>query len=440
MKRNWLLLFTVLVLLICGVSPGFGQTKNFDSLKVVWEIQYPGDIFAVSPDESLLVTRNNESYGTKTIKVFDLHDGSLLREFPDMVGEDTTRYGLAFLPDNRTIIYACNITYPKGKTRIYRRDIETGIIKDSTFAPDSLYEYATIGNIQVTPDGKFLIISIGESYQTSSYHIFIYDAQTMELIKRIQKVYPTDNLRVSSNSQYIAFSEYNSVNKTYLVYYYDIYKGAFKTIKNQDKYGITDIQFSKDSKKIVFIREYDMIGIYDIEKDSLQKIEMKGMKFGKINFYKNEYLISSCTSNYPTQLSSLYLINLRNNDTLMLIDKRGSIYILSDINEFLYLNSTTTGRLKGLNTIISTVTEKNDLQLIYPNPVTQTLIIPIIEMVKPEQIRINTLNGNSMPIQISDINIGDDSIQINVRSLPVGTYILTIQTNIKVNSYKFVKI
>jgi Tol biopolymer transport system component len=284
MKKCVLFCFTAILLFIADFSPGWGQVKSFDSLQVVWEVKSPGDIFAVSQDESLLVTRNNESYGTKTIKVFNLNSGVLLREFPDLVGEDTARYGLAFMPDNKTIVYACNITYPKGKTRIYRRDIETGIIKDSTFAPDSLYDYAQIRDMQITPDGKYLIICIGEAYLTSSVHLFIYDAQNMELIKRNQRNNTPTKLKVSPNCQYLAFAEQNNDKKTYAVYYYDINKEEFKCIQNSynDYNGITDIQFSKDSKKIIFSRRNDLIGIYDIEKDSTELITKNGVNFGKI--------------------------------------------------------------------------------------------------------------------------------------------------------------
>lgn len=436
LKAKILTLAALLVVLMSNVNVGRAEEEPFGSLEVLWEIQYPGDIFAISPDESLLVTRNKESYGAKTIKVYDLKDGNLLREFPDMVGEDTTRYGLAFLPDNKTIVYACNITYPKGKTRIYRRDIETGIIKDSTFAPDSLYDFAQIRDMQVTPDGKYLIVSIGEAYQTSSVHLFIYDAHNMELVKRIQRINTPFKLKVSPNSQYLSFSEINTDGKTYAVYYYDIYKGTFKIIQYKDKdyNGITDIQFSKDSKKIVFTREHDMIGIYDFEKDSLQKIEMKGTRFRTANFLNDSLLIfSSLVEN------GHFLLNLKNNE-IKIFPFRGSVFFtFLYMEDYIYTGPILTGRITGLTEFISSVIDKNNFQIIYPNPTTQTLTIPNNGIAYPEQIRINNLDGLSIQIQTTDIIIGKNSIQINVGSLQIGSYLLTIQTQNKISSYKFLK-
>ena len=107
------------------------------------------------------------------------------------------------------------------------------------------------------------------------------------------------------------------------------------------------------------------------------------------------------------------------NDSMYLVSTEGQILgreLRTDVHKIVFGNDTT-------SLAIPSVEMDSKIQ-IYPNPVQQSLIIKGVQ--KNETIRIFTLNGMVM----TTAKVYDELTSIDVSNLPVGQYLLQVNTQI----------
>lgn len=86
--------------------------------------------------------------------------------------------------------------------------------------------------------------------------------------------------------------------------------------------------------------------------------------------------------------------------------------------------------------------EENNINQIniYPNPIREQLNINYSSATESETIiSIMNISGKTVQQQITDVNQGANTLQMNTSSLPKGYYIISIQNNGQVHSQKFIK-
>jgi hypothetical protein len=94
-----------------------------------------------------------------------------------------------------------------------------------------------------------------------------------------------------------------------------------------------------------------------------------------------------------------------------------------------------------LDNIVSVEDEIKSEQILYPNPGSYIINIPINE--KSERIEIYDVSGElvestSVPIN-RDTSAGGGQVRINISQLPVGTYFVKVYQTDSIIDYKFIK-
>ncbi len=429
--RAWLLSLAAMVLtLMCGQNL-FAQ---FDPpLELKWEVQNIGkynEQFAVSPDESIFVATHQKD-STATIRVYDMANGTLLRQFPD----HNCYKHFAFFPDNKHLAitgWSCN---PKtwarmGKIRIM--DLENGIVTDSIDFPDSLKNEGA-DDIAVSPNGKYLAVSISLYYDDL---YIVYNTDDWSILARISLKNGSPSLSAfSPDSKYFFFNDLIDTYKD--KYFFEMLNMETKEIKTIHKAdnAITDIKFSKDSTKMLFAREDKILGIYHFSDSKLETIALDE-KYDYVD--RNLELIRNNILLFSSGLG-MRLLNIETSQIFMVTTKRaGSITLLKDNNSFCYLGSVYSGVVKGLDKIISSVDAEENTELLFPNPTTNILTLQTSGLIMPEQIQIFDINGKNIDLSKENITIMNDEILINVSNLEMGTFFLNIQNGTKQNTYKFI--
>ncbi len=119
----------------------------------------------------------------------------------------------------------------------------------------------------------------------------------------------------------------------------------------------------------------------------------------------------------------------------IIIQKKGSIknvFLLSNIADLFFINS--------ISTRISTIDDKKNNLLLYPNPVIDILNIDYKSEITDElKLQIIDKQGRLIYKQILFSKIGDNHIVLPIKYLQQGLYILQCYTDNKFINYKFIK-
>jgi WD40 repeat protein len=183
MKHKMFLIAAALVLL--STTNGHNLFAQFDPpLELLWEVQNIGesfDNFAVSPDESIFVSRRQND-SNSTIHIFDMANGTLLRQFlSPFCGSQ-----MAFMPDSRHLVISdksclSDVLGINGKIQII--DLQTGIYTDSLDFPDTL-KNGRANDISVSSDGKYLSVCVSKYPQLKANYI-LYNLKDKSIFTRV---------------------------------------------------------------------------------------------------------------------------------------------------------------------------------------------------------------------------------------------------------------
>ncbi len=250
MKRAFL--FFAVAILLCNTT--LAQEPDPDP-NLLWVTEQGYIRFLVHPNGNILAGR----YSTEV--ELDGNTGEIIREFPypiavfyDISPDGKYISGLAdsnrrcvidyeseeilvkyttsntspkFMPDNKTLIYFWNETNgeQKGSLKLVSYNFET---KKGKIGED-LIQNNRAGTISVSPDGRF--VATGGWYHKTDYegetHLLLWDAQTLELIKVLGKIYDlreVNSIKFSPDSKLVGFAVYLSNLNIYNTETYQLFK------------------------------------------------------------------------------------------------------------------------------------------------------------------------------------------------------------------------
>ena len=434
MKQKMFLTAAALVLLFLMGQRIFAQ---FDPpLELLWEVPNigePFEEFAVSPDETIFVaTHQNDS--TATIRIYDMTNGALLRQFPaPFCGRK-----MAFMPDSRHLAITGNSCSPNeirknGKIKIM--DLQTGIFTDSLDFPDTLQNRSGI-DISVSPNNRFISTAVYDSrnsFLNSNY--VVYNTSDHSIFTRLYVQNGSPYISTfSPDSKYFFFNEYIENQGPYILKMLNIETKEVKTIHIADN-PITDIKFSDDSKKMLFAREKDILGIYNLEEQKLDTIILEP-KYDYVG--RNAEFINDNFILLTTGLGFGVLNRSNNQITIVSSTRIGLKKLFHDNNTFFYASEYWAGKVTGLDKIITGVKPEGNNEILYPNPVSNTITVKLQGIILPHQIQISDLSGKNIKLTPDKIMIQKDELQINVSGINTGTYLLTIQNSTGLKTFKFI--
>ncbi len=431
--RAWLLMVAALVLLIISGQNLFAQ---FDlPLVLKWEVENIGENseqFAVAPDETIFVATHQKD-SNATIRVYDLTNGSLLRQFP----APFCWKNIVFMSDSRHLAItgaSCpdNVYDQRGKIKIM--DLENGFITDSIDFPDSL-KNEIANDISVSQNGKYLAVCIIE-YSSLKTHYVIFNTNDWSINSHIflSNGAPYKSA-FSPDSKYFFFNEFKDNFNV---------KNYFKMLNMETKYittihiadnSITDIKFSKDSTKMLFARERKLLGIYHFIDSSLDTINID-KKFNYVD--RNIELISNNHILFTSSLG-IRILNMESTQLFLITNNRaGSITLLKNNNSFFYASDVYAGVVTGLDKIVSSVKIEKNTEMVYPNPTTREINLSKLEFKSGNlKIIIADINGKEIKLLFNGY-YEQQNLVFNIGDLSNGTYLLKIQNANEVKTQKII--
>jgi len=436
LKAKIFTLAALVVVLMCMSK--LSTFAQFDSpLELLWEVQNIGkygEVFAVSPDETIFVA-SHQSDSTALIRVYNMQDGILLREFPSpfcskqMVFMSNSHY-LALTGRSCSTSSSIN-----SSGKIIIMDVENGHIKDSWEFPDTLQNRG--GNyISVSPNYRYISATVTDSrmgYENANY--VIYDTKDKSIYARIFSQLGS-NSAFSLDSKYFFFTEITGKqNFTFWLKMFDMETKEVKTIHTANN-PITDITFSRDSTKMLFARDRDILGIYHLNDSKLDtiKLDEQYSSILSANFIDDDHILLSPGSG----TYGIGILDINNNKMTMLSKERAGITTLfKDKNTIFYAAYVWAGKVSGLDNIFTDVKTGETSDILFPNPTTNVLTVHSSSLITPHQIHIYDLSGQKVNLSLDKITIQNYELIINVSGLVKGTYILTVQSQINIKSYKF---
>ncbi len=418
------------LLLFCGSSLFASPTGLYD---VVWWKWFKTNDCRFTPDDSKIYVNSDEGVGifdTKTgnqdtliegvwfglqsydctkyykvengvIKEYDFLNLKHIRDFKMNSFQITTMY-----VTNSKYITARNL----GGMGFSIWDIETGTYLDSMHLgmedKDNRITEA-VREVFVTPDFQKIIarldkwqnpIKQSDPQTTIREHIKIFDFQTKAIIKEIESI---GQLYLSKTGKYFVCENPPNDGKTALKVF-NIEGDFLFSIPGWTE-SISDIDFSSDDKFMLvsFKTGGKKIEIWDLEK-----------------YILNNTLTIGDT---PSTAMPFFSLDLSKNNLNLIASAQTRLYMFENVISLSNINN------KEITTTIT-----------YPNPSTTELVLEFT-LIQPNNttITINDLSGKQIKeVLNSFLNEGNHKLHIDLRELPVGSYILNIQSGKSISSNK----
>ncbi|MBI4823467.1 MAG: caspase family protein [Nitrospirae bacterium] len=175
--KKVIFLSIILFLFFLFISPEFssgGEPPNEPILRIETEVHTAViNRIGIDAENRYIVTGSDD----KTIRVWDLSDGRLIRIIRPPIGDgdEGKIYAIALSPDGNTIAGAGWTKASEGFHNIYLFDLKTGsLIKRLTGFPN------VIDQLSYSKDGRFLVVGLGRDngiriYKTSDYSLVAED-------------------------------------------------------------------------------------------------------------------------------------------------------------------------------------------------------------------------------------------------------------------------
>lgn len=380
-----------------------------DDIQLLWENKFfnkPYEVKLSPTDNNLAV-----AVGDEGLFVINTLNGEIIKNlsFPDY-GEVILK--VEFMNDGETVAYGTSTT---GKVVILNIISEEIISVIDLYDPDE--NYTSIGDLEFTPDKKYLMAATNYIYaiNTSDWSI----EQKWNDITYWQETPPKESLdqstkiTISYDGKYVAaYFIHNDI-----VAIYDLETIERIKIFSSEKWGIT---FANKSNILSF--DYGR-QFYDIDNDLLFETPI---------FTNNVFFASN--DGYILALNSKK-ISYFNNDDFSLI-KETAYKGFSDppdiINEQYLLTKYL--RLYDISNFTSVLDHTYELE-IFPNPASEEIIISNIP-VNAQRMEIIDLEGNV--VETIETNLISKSIAYNVTHIVQGTYFIRLITDDISETYKFV--
>jgi WD40 repeat protein len=191
-----------------------------------------------------------------------------------------------------------------------------------------------------------------------------------------------------------------------------------KTIHIADN-RITDIKFSDDGKKMLFAREKDLIGIYDIQESKLDTFKLKS-PFTNLGWIEHlsENMIINVTN------GGMAILNTDNRQNQLITSLRGGeLKLLKDNKSLFYIHYRWAGIVTGLDKIVSGVQIEETQSIIYPNPATNTINLNIDSKYFGGAWQLTDLMGK---VLLKGEIENNENFHLDISNLPAQTYFLRI--------------
>jgi WD40 repeat protein len=352
----------------------------------------------ISPTGDTLLTSSTDGI----IKLWNSQTGGFLTTTPVIDEYDDDLIDANFFDYGNFII--C-------RTKIYETDSFPSFIIFGTKNNVKLHEFGEIANVRklrVSPTNNFFCFTVWFSPSSqipSKDYVYLYDLNTYEKISLLgTHDYYVNDIEFSFDGKYIASGGDDGKVKIWNV-------ESRELAKELDVNGkvVRDIVFSKDNRHLLVgieNSEYLSIWIYDVENDFNKVYEypfLTGRYFDIDN--NSNYIISfgfsGIKGNYQKKLHLLY---------------------------------------KKVSKIVAEGTNHSN-DILYPNPTNNRANI-VFENKYLSKVTINiySLSGDKIVTILDEyLDSGIQSIQYDCSDLPIGTYIITINSSKFVKTYKLVK-
>ncbi|MDT3741252.1 MAG: T9SS type A sorting domain-containing protein [Candidatus Kapabacteria bacterium] len=410
MNKFLLLTMAVLIFLLCA---GANAQPTIDP-EVIWESTTPVTFndLKFSTDDKYFYIRN-EDVGSQDVGIhkFNSENGEYMGMFiPGLINDFgiIQEYGWMFC------------TRAEGLS-IY--DMNTGAFIRN------IGESWPGGWFDVSPDKSKIVFR-----QQGS--MWVYSLPNLEEICRYQH---NGSPRFINNSQIaMTRSDVNLGGDNWAIDVYSIEEQKIiKTLPIPHPATVGDkIYVSPDYKNLITTNSLS-VNFYDIETGELKKKMTSGQAFN-VDFNPTGKFYVLCVYNQTT------FYNYGNYEAIMQInfDEYGSAKFLNNKNkQILVFNKLR--KLKMLHfdfdSLATGVITKEDIPIIYPNPTSDYVNIPI-ESIYISKVTITDYFGRNFPaVYLMETGKKSDSIRLNLTGLPKGTYFISIQNKNSQKTYKLIK-
>ena len=379
----------------------------------IWKVQF-------TPDEkSVAVAIGNGVY------VYDIETSELIKQFR---GQIVGVIDFVFTDDGKQIITTSADHIP----RVWEYETTDSIRILSGFT--WLWQMSFI-------DKSTIVGAIGG---VDNDNIRVIDYKTGEIIDRASCPGSVSALAVNKEKKLLAVgSIYNSEPKFYDVLLYDLWTLDYICKLGTHNDDITDLSFSPDGKYLASSSLDGTVKVWDVDERSLKETIIHspvGTISLNVKFSPNgNKIITSGGGGLD------FITKIWDSNTFNLIHQyptpfgsAGGLDVSIDSNYIAIGNAHVISILKAHWDISGLVEPKEEIGILYPNPVGTIITVPNEKELQIKQINIINSIGKQIKTILSPISILN-KVNIDISELDTGAYYLIVEYPKLVKTYKFIK-
>jgi WD40 repeat protein len=442
-----------------------------DSTRVLWEFktEYSSSIFRApmyfSSDKSSLLSLcwyDGALYEKKNhLQKRDIYTGDVVHEVEMKYPQEPSH--MIMSNDMKYLLVAKGrkhvVTVYDSETFEFIKEIK---IPSEQNGDDGNFPYYFIDNvykIALSPDNKTLAIIVYDGDEGMFWStIVLMDFQTGELIGEPPNIYRETNYSVigfTPNNKYFYYGQGGGIDllNTSNYEFETSIEAELETDPLKVINTIWNIDFTTDNKMMItFAGEKNKIEFYDLE--TLTMTEEIALISNDNNVVRaadisdnNQYIFYSISDGNP-ETKPLPIVYDRINKVSYKLFLHGyntpvSGYLYNSEKQILICYHSGMIVTVYINfDELTSVKENNETNsLIYPNPASETINIPVneyTERIEIYDVRGELVKSTSVPIN-RDTSAGGGQVRINISRLPVGTYFVKVYQGGSVVVHQFIK-
>lgn len=288
----------------------------------------------------------------------------------------------------------------------------------------------SINDFELSKDSKFLVVG------TYGGQVYIYDLDQKVLTDSLYGGHSVNGVGISTDNKYIATGSQEGIFK---LWDFESKQPLFLE-EITDKNGLYSIEFSSDNKEILISSGDGSLKLFDIKDLKVKEQYFKIGNSSSWSLFYDAIFSKDGKSIYGGTGEGIKSFKLGNSkaQTLVLLSPNFKSYNVKCLKYFNNESVLVAGDSRGniskwagdTYTSVETVITRDNL--VYPNPVINTLNINLPETTVANRFEITNILGEIVSAGLSEN-------KIDVTSLSSGTYLITLFSNNRIIRNKFIK-